>query len=80
MPPLSKFKRFDVRPLLRRGEQPLPEILQRIEALKPNTGLIVIAPFLPAPLIESLGSIGFQSKVECGAAGSWIVYFWRQSE
>lgn len=37
--------------------------------------LIVIAPFLPSPLIELLGSQGFQSKVERGEAGSWIVYF-----
>jgi uncharacterized protein (DUF2249 family) len=79
-PPLSEFKRFDVRPLLKRGAEPLPEILQRVEALKPGSGLIVIAPFLPSPLIELLGSKGFQSKVERGDAGSWIVYFWCESE
>ena len=42
--------------------------------------LIVIAPFLPSPLIELLGSQGFQSKVERGEAGSWIVYFWPKSD
>src|ERR1041385_3266705 len=25
MPPLSKFKKFDVRPLLQKGKEPLPE-------------------------------------------------------
>jgi len=80
MPPLSKFKRFDVRPLLQRGGEPLPEILRRVEAIKPGSGLIVIAPFLPSPLIELLGSKGFDSKIERGEAGSWIVYFWHGSE
>lgn len=78
MPPLSKFKRFDVRPLLKRGEEPLPQILKRVQALNPDKGIIVIAPFLPSPLIELLGSQGFASKVERGEGASWIVYFWRE--
>ena len=80
MPPLSQFKRLDVRPLLQRGEEPLPAILQRVEGLESGEGVIIIAPFLPSPLIELLGSRGFQSKVERGDAGSWIVYFWREGE
>ena len=80
MPPLSQFKRFDVRPLLKRGEEPLPQILKRVQALSEDKGIIIIAPFLPSPLIELLGSQGFQSKVERGDAGSWIVYFWRKND
>ena len=80
MPPLSKFKRLDVRPLLKRGAEPLPQILKHVQVLKPAEGLIVIAPFLPSPLIELLGSQGFASKVEPGEGGSWIVYFWPQAE
>jgi uncharacterized protein (DUF2249 family) len=80
MPSLRQFKRFDVRPLLKRGEEPLPAILERVRSLEEGEGLIVIAPFLPSPLIELLGSQGFRSKVERGEAGSWIVYFWRKSE
>jgi hypothetical protein len=80
MPPLSKFNRFDVRPLLKRGGEPLPEILKRVQALKPEAGLIIIAPFLPSPLIELLGSQGFAAKVERGEGGSWIVYFWREND
>jgi hypothetical protein len=41
--------------------------------------LIVVAPFLPSPLIELLRSQGFASKVERGEPGSWIVYFWREN-
>jgi hypothetical protein len=78
MPPLTHFKRFDVRDLLRRGIEPFPEIRLRVDALKPDDGLIVVAPFLPSPLIEKLGSEGFASKVERGQGSDWIVYFWRE--
>ena len=78
MPPLNKFKRFDVRDRLRNGSEPFPEIFQRVNALKPDEGLIVVAPFLPSPLIEKLGGEGFASKVERGTGGDWVVYFWRE--
>ena len=78
MPPLNKFKRFDVRERLRNGIEPFPEIFQRVNALKVNEGLIVVAPFLPSPLIERLNSEGFASKVERGLGSEWVVYFWRE--
>ena len=80
MPPLSKFKRLDVRPLLKRGVEPLSRILQHVQALPADQGLIIIAPFLPSPLIELLGSQDFASKVEHGERGAWFVYFWREKE
>jgi len=79
MPPINRFKRFDVRDLLQRGVEPFPEIHQRVEALKPDEGLIIIAPFLPSPLIEKLAGEGFSSKVERGHGADWMVYFWRTS-
>lgn len=79
MPPLNQFKRFDVRELLGRGVEPFPEIRKRVDALKVDEGLILVAPFLPSPLIEKLGSEGFLTKVERGNGGDWIVYFWREA-
>jgi hypothetical protein len=76
----SRFKKIDIRPALERGVEPYPEIRRRVKELKAEDGLAVIAPFLPAPLIEKLGSEGFKSKVERGGDGSWITYFWRESE
>lgn len=78
MPPLTKFKRIDVRPLIEQGREPLPQIQKRVSVLKPGEGLILVAPFLPSPLIESLGSEGFGSKVERIQGGNWVVYFWRE--
>ena len=78
MPPMNQFKRFDVRPMLARGVEPFPEIYQRATALKADEGLIVVAPFLPSPLVEKLSGDGFASKVEKGGGADWLIYFWRE--
>jgi hypothetical protein len=79
MIPLTKFKRFDVREVIRDGIEPFPEIRRRVDALKPDEGLIIVAPFLPSPLMEKLASEGFSAKVERGQGADWIVYFWREA-
>lgn len=79
MPPITKFKRFDVRELIRTGVEPFPEIHRRVNALRNDEGLVLLAPFLPSPLIEKLGSEGFASKVERGKGADWMVYFWRET-
>jgi len=71
-----KFKTLDVRPILETGAEPFTKIRESIDALGENEGLSVIAPFLPSPLIEKLGSEGFKSRVERDAGG-WVVHFWR---
>ena len=71
------FKKVDVRRLLANGLEPFPEIRKRIDALKPDEGLTVVAPFLPSPLIEKLSSEGFHSRVEHQPNGSWVVHFTR---
>ena len=79
MLPISQFKRFDVRALLARGVEPFPEIRKRVDALRSDEGLIVVAPFLPSPLVEKLSAEGFASKIERGAGADWIVYFWKEA-
>ena len=73
-----KFKTLDVSPILARGVEPFSKIRQTINALGPDEGLSVIAPFLPSPLIEKLGSEGFESRVERQVGGGWAVHFWRE--
>ncbi len=80
MPPVSQFKRFDVRALIRKGVEPFPEIRKRVDLIAPGEGLIVVAPFLPSPLVEKLSGEGFASKVERGQGSDWIVYFWREED
>jgi hypothetical protein len=74
----TKFKTFDVRPHLARGEEPFPLIRARVDTIAAGEGLTVIAPFLPAPLIEMLKSEGFASTMERRADGGWAVSFWRE--
>jgi len=78
MPP--KFKTLDVRPILNAGGEPFAKIRESIDGLGANEGLSVIAPFLPSPLIEKLGSEGFQSRVERQIGDGWVVHFWRDGD
>lgn len=78
MPPLNAFKRLDVRALLAAGGEPFPKIRAHVDRLGDGEGLLLVAPFLPSPLIEKLGSEGFASKVEHCVGGEWMVYFWRE--
>jgi uncharacterized protein (DUF2249 family) len=75
-----KFKVFDVRPNLARNEEPFPLIRARVDALRAGEGVTIVAPFMPAPLIELLKSEGFQSSLERRADGAWAVNFWREVE
>jgi uncharacterized protein (DUF2249 family) len=74
----THFKSFDIRPLLARGEEPFAAIRARVDALKAGEGVTIIAPFLPAPLIELLKSEGFASTMERRADGAWAVNFWKE--
>jgi hypothetical protein len=76
--PATRFKTFDVRPMIAQGIEPFPEIRKRIDAVVPGTGVIVVAPFMPAPLIEKLRSEGFSSTVERRTDGAWATHFWRE--
>ena len=74
----TKFKIFDVRPNLVKGEEPFPLIRARVDALTPGQGVTIIAPFMPAPLIELLKSEGFHATMERRQDGAWVVSFWKE--
>ncbi len=76
-PASHDFQKLDIRPLLRRGEEPFSAIMARIEALTPEQGLELTAPFMPAPLVEMLGSQGFEADIEHSEDGNWVVWFWK---
>jgi uncharacterized protein (DUF2249 family) len=73
-----RFKVFDVRPHLERGEEPFPLIRAKVDALAAGNGVTIIAPFVPAPLIEMLKGEGFSSTMERRADGAWAVNFWKE--
>ena len=75
-----KFKTVDVRDIIATGGEPFPAIRSAVDVLAKGEGLSVIAPFLPSPLIERLGSEGFRSDIARQADGTWITYFWRDND
>jgi uncharacterized protein (DUF2249 family) len=74
----TAFKTFDVRPNLARGEEPFPLIRARVDSLVRGHGVTILAPFMPAPLIELLKSEGFHSTAERRQDGAWAVNFWKE--
>lgn len=76
----TRYKKLDVRPILAQGHEPCSAILKHVDALKEKEGLLLIAPFLPSPLIEKLGSEGFRSRIERGSTGEWLVFFSRETK
>ena len=73
-----RFKTLDVRPVLARGDEPFPLIRAGVDALPPGRGLRVVAPFMPAPLVEVLRSEGMSTAIERRADGGWEVSIWRE--
>lgn len=72
-----RFKKVDVRPLLARGEEPFGAVMAAREALASGQGLRVVAPFLPAPLVERMKSDGYAVRVARRRDGGWQADFWR---
>ena len=72
-----KTRTMDVRPLIAAGEHPLQKIMEMIATLGPTDELVLLTPFLPAPLIEKLGSEGFHARPERRADGAWQTHFAR---
>ena len=73
----SRPRKFDVRPLLERGESPIGAIDVAVATLAPGQRLTVIAPFLPSPQIERLRSQGFSARPVRSSDGTWTVDFSR---
>ena len=74
---IRKSVTLDVRPILASGADPFSTIRGRVDALESGGELTIIAPFLPAPLIELLKGEGFTVRVEHQNDGGWMVNFRR---
>lgn len=69
------FTDLDVRPILRRGEDPFAQIMEAIASLPPGEGLRLYAPFKPVPLFHVLANRGFGHEVRELGGGDWEVLF-----
>jgi len=66
---------IDIREMLNRGEQPVHEVLSVIRKLGDNDILEIIAPFIPAPLLDKSLSLGYKHWLEKKGEGEFRVYF-----
>lgn len=66
---------FDVREMLEAGEHPVNQVLAEVKALKEGEIYSMIAPFLPAPLIEKAASLNARHWVDQVDDELFYVYF-----
>lgn len=66
---------IDIREMLNRGEQPVHEIMAAIKKQNKNDILQIIAPFIPAPLIDKTLSLGYNHWIEKISETEYKVYF-----
>lgn len=66
---------IDIRDMLNRGEQPVHEVLSSINKLKKGEILEVIAPFIPAPLIDKSLSLDYKHWLDKKSDSEFRVFF-----
>ena len=66
---------IDVRDMLHEGEQPVHEVLSSVKKLKKKEILEIIAPFLPAPLIDKAIGLGYQYWINEISEEEIYIYF-----
>jgi len=65
----------DIGEMLNRGEQPVHEVLSAIKKLNENEILEIIAPFVPAPLLDKTLSLGYKHWLDKKSEQDYRVYF-----
>lgn len=66
---------LDIRATLNRGEQPVHEVLSALKRLSHYEVLEVVAPFVPAPLIDKASSLGYRHWLVKKGEGEFSIYF-----
>jgi hypothetical protein len=66
---------IDIREMLNKGEQPVHEVLAAIKKLNEDEILEIIAPFVPAPLLDKTSGLGYKHWLDKKAEGEFGVYF-----
>lgn len=66
---------MDVRIMLNKGEHPIHDVLSTIKKLKENEILKIIAPFIPAPMIEKTLSLKYKHWLTEQTKSEYWIYF-----
>lgn len=68
---------LDIRNMLEAGEQPVNMLVAELNKLRTGSIYKVIAPFLPAPLVDKAVSLGLLHWVKMESEKSYIIYFYK---
>jgi hypothetical protein len=71
----SVVNTVDIGEMLNSGEQPVHEVLSSIKKLNENEILEIIAPFVPAPLLDKTLSLGYKHWLDKKSEQDYRVYF-----
>lgn len=66
---------LDARPMLEAGEHPVNQVVADLKTLETGKIYKLIAPFLPAPLIDKASSLNFEHWVSKGIDDVYTIYF-----
>lgn len=66
---------LDARPMLAAGEHPVNQVVADLKNLENGKIYKLIAPFLPAPLIDKAGSLNFNHWATKSEDGTHTIYF-----
>lgn len=69
---------FDIREMLQAGEHPVNQVISDLGKLPSGDIYRLIAPFLPAPLIDKAGSLNISHWIKKESDELYLIYFIRQ--
>ncbi|HNR68740.1 MAG TPA: DUF1858 domain-containing protein [bacterium] len=68
-------KELDIREMLNAGEQPVNQVMAELNRLAAGDLFLVIAPFIPAPLIDKASSLEIEHWIDKKNDETFCVYF-----
>ena len=69
---------LDAKDMLAAGEQPVNQVIADLNALAPGDIYKVVAPFMPAPLVDKASSLGISHWITQKADEEVAIYFCRE--
>ena len=67
--------KLDARPILAEGGHPLARVLEEIKSLSSGDIYEIITPFIPSPMIEKIGAMGFETFIKQVSPSEVHTYF-----
>jgi hypothetical protein len=69
---------FDAKEMLAEGEQPVNQVMADLNSLDEGTIYKVVAPFVPAPLLDKASSLGLAHWLKKTGDEEFTIYFYKE--